>query len=397
MDRYPGILNENQDGFQQEALRLQRYGNASQVRNCVQQLLLLRKTSKMSSGERRTFLNRMKAKDPKILKDFLLDFDKTHAAIKTLAGAKQQKPAQAVKSKPEPESVNSGDRRHGQAAASIGHPPEATRRRSEDERVSASLDKLKISAHNQQDPARNYGAGGNGTRPRSVTYRSSNGRRQALPSVHENPQPNFPNDKAQGAPPSVVDYDIRGDGEKQEELDHRYYVRPDGEKFFKVGRVFAMLWHESVGYPKGGHLSNKEQFKPYREGKYGEGVYSHIVRMVVVKERHGYCWCIQIHTYNGRGVLKPGFNQQDQKAHAIIHMDDTRPGSTSEEEMRLMTKKPIAVRAASSDQKLHVMSRLNFGAPYSIQMNVKVMDVGTIAEASMPAFESYWRNERDGN
>jgi hypothetical protein len=160
-----------------------------------------------------------------------------------------------------------------------------------------------------------------------------------------------------------------------------------------------MLWHESVGYPNGGHLSHKEQFKPYpyREGKYGERVYSHIVRMVVVKERHGYCWCIQIHTYNGRGVLKPGFNQQDQKAHAIIHMDDTRPASTSEEEMRLMTKKPIAVRAASSDQKLHVMSRLNFGAPYSIQMNVKVMDVGMIAEASMPAFESYWRNEREGN
>src|SRR2546421_334119 len=41
MDRYPGILNENQDDFQQEALRLQRNGNTSQVRNCVQQLLLL--------------------------------------------------------------------------------------------------------------------------------------------------------------------------------------------------------------------------------------------------------------------------------------------------------------------------------------------------------------------
>jgi hypothetical protein len=397
MDRYPGILNENHSDFQQEALRLQRNGNTSQVRNCVQQLLLLRRTSKMSGDERRTFFNRMKAKDSKTLKEFILDFDKIHDALMTLAGAKQPSPTHAVKNKSEPEFVDSDDRRYGQVAVSIGHPPEATRRRSEDERMSASLNKLTINTHNRRDPARSYGAGGNGTRPPSVTYRPSNGRNQTLSSVDENSRPNFPDNRAQGAPPSVVDYDIRGDGEKQEELDHRYYVRPDGEKFFKVGKVFAMLWHESVGYPKGGHLSNKEQFKAYRAGKYGEGVYSHIVRMVVVKERHGYCWCIPIHTYGGRGVMKPGFNQQDQRAHAIIYMDNTRPASTSEEEMRLMTKQPIAVHAASSDQRLRIMSRLNFGAPYSVQMNVKVMDVGTIAQASMPAFESYWRNELERN
>jgi hypothetical protein len=396
MDRYPEILNENHSDFQQEALRLQRDGKTSQVRNCVQQLLLLRKTSKMSGDEYRTFFNRMKAKNPKTLKEFLLDFDKLHDALKTLAGAKQPNPTQAVKNKFEPEFVGSDDRRYGQVAAS-GHPPEATRRRSEDERMSASLGKLNINTHNQQDLARSYGAGGNGTRPPPVTGRSSNGRRHTLSSVDENSQPNFLNNKAQGAPPSVVDYDIRGDGEKQEELDHRYFVRPDGGKFFKVGRVFAMLWHENVGDPKGGHLSNKEQFNAYRAGRYGEKVHSHIRRMVVVRERHGYCWCIPIHTYNGRGVMKPGFNKQDQRAHAIIHMDDTEPYSTSEEEMRLMTKNPIAVHAASPDQKLRIMSRLHFGAPYTVQMNVKVMDVGTIAQKSMSAFESYWRNECRGN
>jgi hypothetical protein len=396
MDKHPGILNENYNDFQQEALRLQRDGRTSQVRNCVQQLLLLRKISKMSSEERRSFFSRMKAKDPKTLKEFILDFDKTHDALKTLAGAKQPNLTQAVKNKSESEFVDSGDRRYGQVAAS-GHPLEATRRRSEDERMSAPLDKLNVSTHNQQNPARSYGAGGNGTRPPPATGRSSNGRRQTLSSVDENSQPNFQNSKAQGALPSVVEYDIRGNDEKQEELDHRYYVRSDGGKFFKIGRVFAMLWHESAGAPRGGHLSNQEQFNAYRAGRYGERVHSHILRMVVVRERHGYCWCIPIHTYNGRGVLKSGFNKQDQEAHAIIYMDDTNPGSTSEEEMRLMTKNPIAVRAASPDQRLHVMSRLHFGAPYSVQMNVKVMDVGTIAQKSMPAFVSYWRNECRGN
>lgn len=143
-------------------------------------------------------------------------------------------------------------------------------------------------------------------------------------------------------------------------------------------------------------MSNREKFRPVREGRYGESVYSHILRMVVVRERHGYCWCIPIHTYHGRGVLKPGFNRQDQEAHAIIHMEDTKPGSNSREEIRAMTKQPIAVRAASHDQKLDIMSRLNFGSPYSIQMNVKVMNVGKVTDASMPAFESYWRNEVSG-
>ena len=48
-----------------------------------------------------------------------------------------------------------------------------------------------------------------------------------------------------------------------------------------------------------------------------------------------------------------------------------------------MLKKPIAVTAASSEQKLHYMSRINFGKPYTVEWNVKVMNVGKVHENSM--------------
>jgi len=47
--------------------------------------------------------------------------------------------------------------------------------------------------------------------------------------------------------------------------------------------------------------------------------------MVVVKERHGYCWCIPINTYKGKGVAKHGLSRQEQAAHATVHMSGIRP------------------------------------------------------------------------
>jgi hypothetical protein len=141
--------------------------------------------STLTGDEYLTFLDRMKDKDPKTLKKFILDFDKIHDTLRMLARAKQPDLTRAVMSKSEPEFVDSDDRRYSQAAASIGHHLEATHRRSDDERMSASLDKLEISIHNRRDPAQSYEAGGNSIRPLPIIYRSSNGRRQTLPLVDD--------------------------------------------------------------------------------------------------------------------------------------------------------------------------------------------------------------------
>jgi hypothetical protein len=97
-----------------------------------------------------------------------------------------------------------------------------------------------------------------------------------------------------------------------------------------------------------------------------------------------------INTYNGQGVTKPGLSESDRRAHAIAYMTDTRPFCLPEEE-RYLNKKPIAVEKASADQKLDPMSRLNFKKVYTIEHNVKVMNVGKVAKDSLPALLVYWR------
>jgi hypothetical protein len=71
-------------------------------------------------------------------------------------------------------------------------------------------------------------------------------------------------------------------------------------------------------------------------------------------------------------------------------MADTRPFCLPEEE-KYLSKKPIAVEKASVDQRLDPMSRLNFKKVYTIEHNVKVMNVGKVAKDSLPALLGYWR------
>jgi hypothetical protein len=60
-------------------------------------------------------------------------------------------------------------------------------------------------------------------------------------------------------------------------------------------KVFALLWHESAGGGggAGGNRVHTELSAPVAvRGRFGEEVYSHIRRMVVVKEDHGFCLCL---------------------------------------------------------------------------------------------------------
>jgi hypothetical protein len=386
IDGHPEIRHESLDNFSEEAIRLQCDGKTSQLRNCVEKLLLLREISKMSDGDCRVFFSRMKVKDSTTRMGFVGDFNKVINAVQAKAAGRQTNLTNPNGRRTEPEFVSSGDSRQNQVLAGIRYTPEQSRYTDFDDSLSAPMNRLSVST-TESDSSWSYGAGGNNTRPPPATRHSTTGRRDTLSSVNDDSPLNlFTNNQPEGGPPSIVErtFDFRGTGGDREALDHRYYVRKDGAKFFTIGRVFAMLWHESA---RGENVESK--------GKYGETVFSSILRLAVVKENHGFCLCIPINTYNGQGVLKKGFNRQDQRAHAIIHMDDTAPGSTSKQEESLMTKTPIAVHPAATDQKLHIMSRLNFAKIYSVQWNVKVMNVGKVTEGSMGLFIGYWRNQLD--
>jgi hypothetical protein len=348
ISRHPEIMDQPLGDLQIEAMRLHGDGKTSQVRSCVQQFLILWKASNMSRDNYRVFLDRMRSKDSTTLKPFIMEFEKVFNAIKSKAGVRQTNQIQSYDTRIEPKLVSSSDnRRQDNVPASIRCAPEITPHINFDDSLSERMDRLSVG-----------------------TSKS---------------------DSFQGYVPEGNNFHMQGYGGGQEELDRRYFVRPDGAKFFTVGRVFATLWHEPARAPQDGKGS--ERFLLVKAGRFEEKVFSRILRLVVVKERHGFCWCIPINTYGGQGVLKKGFNRQDQEAHAMIYMDGTEPGSTSEEERSLMNKKPIAVQAASPDQKLDLMSRLNFAKPYSVQWNLKVMHVGKVTRTSMPVFINYWLNE----
>jgi hypothetical protein len=59
-------------------------------------------------------------------------------------------------------------------------------------------------------------------------------------------------------------------------------------------QVFALLWHESAGGVGSGRNQARTDLSiPIAvTGRFGEEVYSHIRRMVVVKEDHGFCLCL---------------------------------------------------------------------------------------------------------
>ncbi|KAG2421228.1 hypothetical protein HFD88_000844 [Aspergillus terreus] len=165
-------------------------------------------------------------------------------------------------------------------------------------------------------------------------------------------------------------------------LDPRYQVRTDPRRFFRQGRVFSVLWHENAGA-----ASHKTE-ATFIAGQFGEPVYSHIRRMVVVKEYGDCAWCFPIYTYQGRGVSK---NAVDASKHAVIYMEGSKP-ATLPSEPRMLSK-ALELRPLCSDDKLSPMARLNFGKLFTVEHNVKVRPIGKISEQSMPDFLAYARRE----
>jgi hypothetical protein len=354
----PSILREDPNKLLQEAIRLEKEGRHSQAKICVQQSLLLRKCSKLTKDGCRAFFSELLSNDKKVLGAFWDDFDTTIDAVRKAAQI--------------------------ETPASSMPPLERPRRDSNDDTLATSMRKMSVSNSKTRDRTRTFGAGVaaeddptqfGGARPglgvRGLTIESA---------VEE--------DSAVGAP--SIDPDIRGTEEDREDLDPRYSKRPDAKKFFVVGRVFALLWHESAGEGKPGAEPSLVEHTTI--GRYGQRVFSHIRRMAVVRERGGYCVCIPINTYGGQGVLKHGLGIAEREAHSIIHANDTAPYAR-EGERPFLVKKPIAVKMASKEQKLDKMSRINFGKPSSVEWNVKVLHVGRVTPDSMATFLGYYYNE----
>jgi hypothetical protein len=167
-------------------------------------------------------------------------------------------------------------------------------------------------------------------------------------------------------------------------------------KFFKVGRVFLVLWAEPAG---GGGGTTDGAFSKYQVLNHlGERVFSKIRRFVVVREGAHYCSALPISTYNGQGVAKQRVVKSD---HAIIYTGSIAPTPGSEEYPRRgeapMRSIPIRVDLDNASEKLDPMSRINFGGIHMIQHNVKTKSFGVVNQKSLAdlklQFESVFKKE----
>jgi len=98
--------------------------------------------------------------------------------------------------------------------------------------------------------------------------------------------------------------------------------------------------------------------------------------MVVVRVGKGYCVCIQVNTYAGRGLEKFKNSDADVQAHSIIHMDGTEAVWLSKEPRS--KKNPIVVRHGAEETKLDRASRLCYSKPHTVEHNLKTLEVGLI-------------------
>ncbi|KAE8375344.1 hypothetical protein BDV26DRAFT_283507 [Aspergillus bertholletiae] len=165
--------------------------------------------------------------------------------------------------------------------------------------------------------------------------------------------------------------------------------------------VFAVVWHEGMGNtaPFNGHTrsvatrsvaSDREWVNiGIDRSRFDTPIYTDIRRMVVFKEQAQCAWCFPVHTYGRQGVAKESV---DPTKHAVIYMEGGQPQYGRNEPR--MTKEPIEV-TPSENEKLHAMSRLNFGKIYTVEHHQRVLPVGKISENSLAKFLSYARRETE--
>jgi hypothetical protein len=327
--------------------------------------------NKVSREGARTYLKRMTGSDPKTVRPFLEDVEKTisnrHANVAQTMGEETDPRTPTLTNYPDDRPMVEGGQQRPFPTYE-GYPTDLSRSGNIHQDLSTATQQLNIG--DQMGTRRPVGL--------------------AMADTSETSRKKTPEGDPPFIPAPSIEPDIRGSSGDHEELDPRYRRRVDAKRFFVCGRVFALLWHESAG---GSKPNSESSFVAHTtQDRYGERVFSHIRRMVVVRERHGYCICIPISTYGGQGVLKHGLSLSEMKAHAVIYSSNTSP-KIDYRDKHLMAKKPIAVDMASKEQKLDPMSRLNFSKPYSVEWNVKVMNIGMVMKESIPLLMGYFRRE----
>jgi hypothetical protein len=108
---------------------------------------------------------------------------------------------------------------------------------------------------------------------------------------------------------------------------------------------------------------------------YGEKAFHKVRRFVVIRPRRGHSICIPILTYGYQGVLKHGVHPE---THAAVYSSAKGPSFLPGEDI-LMKKRPVKIDVKDPSEKLDPLSRLNYAKLYTVEHNVKVYFIGSVA------------------
>lgn len=170
-----------------------------------------------------------------------------------------------------------------------------------------------------------------------------------------------------------------------------FKIRKNGKKYFRVGRIFLVLWSENAG----GTVATR-----YEPGivlnHLGERVFSKVRRFLVIREGANFCHALPINTYGGRGVAKKGVVKSD---HVIVYSGKAIPRPHQDElpprgQQGGMRPVPIQVESDEPADALDPMSRLNLAGVTLVQHNIKVQNFGKVCDGSVDSlrkqFENVW-------
>lgn len=180
-----------------------------------------------------------------------------------------------------------------------------------------------------------------------------------------------------------------------EHLFSGFKVRP--RSFFRVGRVFLVLWVEPAGENATmitSRVRNDRAPDPsLGTGRFGEHIFSKVRRFVVIRESGHFCSALPIASYHRQGVAKPGIIKHE---HGII-FSGKNPPEPRENELPLrgeqgMRSRAIRIIADDPTDTLDIMSRIDYAKISSVQYNIKCKPLGQVHQKSIEALQSQFAN-----
>lgn len=135
--------------------------------------------------------------------------------------------------------------------------------------------------------------------------------------------------------------------------------------FFKKGRIFRTLWYEPTIASEEGSTD--------------------LATFAVVKPHPAFAVCLRISTYSGQATTNLGANVRDHVAVVPLGaMLTTRPQNEH------MEKDLIEVKVENQGISIDPTSRINFAKPYTVEHNVKILNVGRVVGASVGLLDRYF-------